>query len=407
MISHPLLLAATLAGIMALGFWLDRRYRWARTVGATLLIILFGALLSNAGLVPGASPVYDFITGPVTSLAIVWLLFAVDLRDLKTAGPRMLAAFGIAVAGTAAGACVATLLFADALGGETWKLAGVMTGTYAGGGLNFVAVGREVGLSPAIFGAATAADNLMTGLWMGATLLLPLWLKRYYVEAPEAIYHVAGTGPEAGVGSGDGIAAPEAAAPPAGASRGGIADEDHPFFADAPLRIIDLSVLFGLGLFLVWLSELVGERTPGIPAVLWLTTLALIVGQLGAVQGLAGAMQLGNLALHLFLAVIGIWARIAEMLRVGPEVFYFTATVVLVHGVVIYGVAKLARLDVETASVASQAAVGGPSSALALAVARDWPGLILPGIVAGLLGYAAGNYVAFAVAYAVRAVLGG
>ena len=47
---------------------------------------------------------------------------------------------------------------------------------------------------------------------------------------------------------------------------------------------------------------------------------------------------------------------------------------------------------VETTSVASQAAVGGPSPTLALATSRGWHELALPGVVVGLLGYGIGNY---------------
>jgi uncharacterized membrane protein len=67
--------------------------------------------------------------------------------------------------------------------------------------------------------------------------------------------------------------------------------------------------------------------------------------------------------------------------------------------------ARLARLDAETAAVASQAAVGGPSTALALAVSRGRHTLALPGMLSGLLGYALGNYVAFAAARLVRVLL--
>jgi uncharacterized membrane protein len=35
-------------------------------------------------------------------------------------------------------------------------------------------------------------------------------------------------------------------------------------------------------------------------------------------------------------------------------------------------------------------------------VAREWPGLVLPGIIMGLVGYAAGSYLGFGVAYLVR-----
>jgi uncharacterized membrane protein len=54
--------------------------------------------------------------------------------------------------------------------------------------------------------------------------------------------------------------------------------------------------------------------------------------------------------------------------------------------------------------VASQAAVGGPSSALAVAVSREWRSLVLPGIIVGLLGYAIGNYLGVAMAGLVRAM---
>lgn len=383
LLSDPFLLAAVIAGITALAFWLDLRFGWARTVGATMLVILFGALLSNLGLVPFTSPVYDGITGPVTSLAIVWLLFAVDVRDLKDAGPAMLGAFVIAVLATAVGAIGAAVLFAGSFDGEVWKLAGVMTGTYAGGGLNFVAVGRELDFAPALFSAATASDNVMTAVWFGVTLTAPVWLGRFFPPPKHDHHH----GRRA-----DDVAADDPLA-------------DHPFFSAASLHVLDVTVLLALGFGLVWAAERVAAVVPGVPSVLWLTTLALAVGHTPWVRGLHGAMHLGSLGLHLFLAIIGIASRVSEILAVGVEVFWFTALVVLVHGVLTYGAARLVRLDIETTSVASQAAVGGPSSALALAVGRDWKALVLPGVVVGLLGYAVGNYLGLSVAYLMRAWL--
>jgi uncharacterized membrane protein len=386
MLSDPALLAAVIAGITALAFWLDLRYRWGRTIGATMLVILFGALLSNLGLVPFTSPVYDAIAGPVTSLAIVWLLFAVDVRDLKDAGPAMLLAFGIAVMATATGAIIAALLFAGSFGGDVWKLAGVMTGTYAGGSLNFVAVGRALEFPPALFTAATASDNVMTAVWFAVTLSAPIWLGRWF-PAPRHDHHR--TRAERSGGEPD--VDPRA---------------DHPFFSIASLDLVHVTILLALGFGLSWVADEIAGRVAGVPSVLWLTTLALAVGHTPWVRGLHGAMHLGSLGLHFFLAIIGIASRVSEILAVGPAVFWFTALVVLVHGVLSYGGARLAGLDIETASVASQAAVGGPSSALALAVGRDWKALVLPGAVVGLIGYAVGNYLGLAVAYAVRGWVG-
>ena len=376
MISRPIALAAAIATITALAFWLEARYTWARYVGAALLVIVLGAALSNLGLVPTASPIYDGIFGPVTSLAIAWLLLAVRLSDLREAGPRMLGAFGIGVLGTALGSVVGALVLSGAFGAETWKLAGVTTGTYSGGSLNFVAVGRALELPTSLFAAATAADNIVTAVWFGATLLIPLWLSRS----------------KGGLAAGSAVAGP-------GAAGAGLSD-------GAALRALDVTLLFALGFSLIWLADQLSAAMPAIPSVLWLTTLALGAGQVPAVRRLSGSMLLGTIALHFFFALIGIGSRVSEIVVVGPAVLYLMVIVVGVHGVVIYGVGRLVRTDIATLSVASQAAIGGPTTAMALAIARKWPALMLPGLAAGLIGYAVGNYAGFGIAYLVRSLLG-
>ena len=403
MIRDPLALTALIALTTWAAFVLERRVPAAGTLGASLLALILGALLSNTGVVPATSPVYDLIAGPGTMLAIAWLLLAVNVGDLKTAGPRMLGAFGLALAGTALGAFVGALVFADFLGENTWRLAGTLTGTYSGGSLNFVAVGTGVGLPAQLFAGATAADALTTGLWLGACLLLPVWLARFYPAVPDAATRPLGPRGDAAEGE---------------EPRESTRDERlarHPFFRTAALSTLDLAVLGAVGLVLLAAAEATATGLAGwaeagaipgwvgsIPAVLWLTTFALVAGHTPGLARRAGALQLGNLALHCFFVVIGIWSRVSEIVAVGVEVFLYTLLVVGVHGVVVYGVGRLVRMDPGSLAVASQAAVGGPSSALAVAVSRRWPGFVLPGIIVGLVGYAVGNYLGFGVAYLVR-----
>ncbi len=385
MIADPVALAAVIAAATALAFWLEGRYRWARDVGAALIAILLGAALSNLGFVPVGSPVYEGIFGPVTSLAIVWLLISVRFDDIREAGPTMLAAFLIGVAGTAIGALVGATVLAGEFGDAAWKLAGVTTGTYSGGSLNFVAVGRELGLPPSLFAAATAADNIVTAIWFGATLMLPLWLSRGKREAAAEVPAMHTLAEEAP----------------------GRTASSLPLIHHAPeLRTLDLTVLFALGLTLIWASGRLSAAVPAVPSILWLTTLALAAGQIPAVRRVSGAMLLGTVALHLFFTLMGISSRISEIASVGPQVLYLMAIVVGVHGLVLFGIGRLARLSPDTLSVASQAAIGGPTTAMAMAIARRWPALILPGMAVGLLGYAIGNYLGFGIAYLTRALLG-
>jgi uncharacterized membrane protein len=377
LISSTLPLAALIAVMTALAFWLDRHVSFFSKIGASILTLAFGAILSNTGIVPGKSPVYDAISGPVTSLAIAWLLLSVDLRALKQVGPRMLAAFGLACVGTILGAFLGALAFSHELGVNTWKMAGVFTGTYTGGSLNFVAVGKGVGLPDSVWAGTTAADALTGGIWMAANLILPLWLVRFYPPVPKEALEL---GADA-------------------ASKGG---HPHPFFDPASVSALDLGVLLAVGLCLLVAADLTARLIPQVPSILWLTTYALLVGHTPLFRKADGALQLGTLLLHLFFVVIGIWSQVGQIIAVGVVVFYYTATVVGSHGLILYGVGRLLGLDLGTLSVASQAAVGGPSTALAVAVGRDWPGLVLPGIIVGLVGYAVGNYLGFGVAYLVH-----
>lgn len=390
MIESPVFLAAAVVVITALGFWLERNVAFLSRVGASLLVIVLGALLSNFGVVPARSPVYGAITGPVTSLAIAWLLLSVHIGDLELVGPRMAAAFGLAAVGTVLGATAGTLLFSAHFGEDAWRLAGAFTGTYTGGSLNFVAVGRGLELPETLFAGATAADNLTTGLWLGACLLLPVWLRPFYPS------------PIPGQEDGDPAAPEGEASRESGGDR--LAESAHPFFRTAPVSVLSLARLFALGFLLLAAARGMGALVPRVPTVLWLTTLALAVAHVPRFSRMDGAMQLGNFALHLFFAVIGIYSRIGQILSVGVPVFFFTLVVVGIHGLVVYGGGRLLKMDVGTLSVASQAAVGGPSSALAVAVSRRWRALILPGVVVGLLGYAAGNYLGYGIGYLMRSL---
>jgi uncharacterized membrane protein len=56
------------------------------------------------------------------------------------------------------------------------------------------------------------------------------------------------------------------------------------------------------------------------------------------------------------------------------------------------------RWQLSDALVASQAAIGGPSTALALATSLGRPQLALPAVAIGLFGYLLGTYLGLAMA---------
>jgi uncharacterized membrane protein len=322
--------------------------------------------------------------GPGVNIGIAMILLSVDVKSVLQAGPTMLAAFGIGALGTAIGAFVGAILLAGMVGTETWKLAGQFTGTYTGGGVNFAALGREFGTAPTMFAAATAADVIVTALWMATCLLVPVLLGRPKGGSP----------------------APK---PPADAN----APADGPLTLERALHtsgravsLSDTAALVTVAFGAVWLSGELAVWLPVFPEVLWLTTLVLVAAQVPAIKALAGAALWGNYLVLLFLASNGARSVVASIVEVGPAVFYYALVVVAIHGVVIFGLGRLVRLDTGTLAVASQANIGGAASAMALAGARGYGDRLLPGVAVGLLGYAVGNYLGFGVATLARGVLG-
>ena len=394
MITNPVAVFLVLAAVVYLAVRLEERYALFRSLSAALVGILIAMILSNVGFLPGNSPAYDFLSGPGVSLGIALILLSVDVRSVIEAGPKMLAAFGIGALGTAIGSTIAALVLAPRVGPETWKLAGQFTGTYTGGGVNFAALGRAFDTSAEMFSAAIAADVIMTAFWMAICLAAPVIFSRKKTLAVP--------GPE------------QPAAEEADAADKPFTLERALYQSSKPMSLSDMGALTIIAVGSMWLAgqlvalipKLLGDWFPTIPEVLWLTTIVLVVAQVPAVKKIPGGAMLGNYLLLLFLSTNGAMSVIANIVEVGPGVFFFAVGTVAIHGVVIFGLGMLFRIDVATLAVASQANVGGPPSAMALASARGYMDRLLPGVAVGLLGYAVGNYLGFAVGALIQGMLG-
>lgn len=118
------------------------RTRWGKPLGAALLVILFTAVVANVGLIPSASnsiPLYDAIFTYLAPISIFYLLLGANLKALRKAGLPMIALFLLGSLATVVGILAAWYLIRpEAILGDDGKvLAGMLTGTYTGGSVNF------------------------------------------------------------------------------------------------------------------------------------------------------------------------------------------------------------------------------------------------------------------------------
>lgn len=371
-----------LAGVVLVAVLLSERVRVFQKLGSASTSILFALLLSNIGLLPAQSPVYDFLMGRGVLAGIVLVLLSVNLNSIRDAGAPMLAAFAIGAVGSVVGAAVMGTVLHASIGDETWKLSGQFAATYIGGGMNFAAVGQELGTRSDFFTAGIAADVIVTAIWLIACLTIPEFFSHRAAPAASSPPPVTGVTP-----------APLGLHALLGSS-------------GTPMTLVDFAGLAAVTFGTIAAAETLTAWWPAVPGVLWLTTLALVLAQIPFVRRLTGGVVMGNFLLLLFLASNGAKSVVALIVEIGPAVFYFAAGTVAIHGLIIFGIGLALKMNADLLSIASQANVGGSTMAMALAGSRRRLDLVLPGVVAGMLGNALGNYAGIGVAYMMKSVIG-
>jgi uncharacterized membrane protein len=366
-------LLAVLCAVAAVAEWLGR-LPTGRWLGGAIISLLLGILLSNVGLIPTAAsapPLYEYLIAVGAPVAIFLLLLDVRLQALKRAGLPMLVAFGIGSVGTLVGVATAFWLTnADEwLGRFAAPVGGMYAATYIGGSANLTAVALHYGVTdePVLFAATNVADGVAGTLWIAALVVLV-----------QLLHRLLGTRPE-----------------PAVADAGPIEDA-------RPVSLVGVGLLLALALGSLWLSQGLSawsaESGAQVPAMLILTTVALLAANIPAVHRVGGARTLGVFGSYLFLAVIGASCdleALAGLGRVGGLLVLFVGLVLLIHGVVQFGLGRLLRLSPETLAIASSANVGGALTIMPIATGLRRMDLLLPGILVGSLGNAIGTYAGF------------
>ena len=140
-------------------------------------------------------------------------------------------------------------------------------------------------MTPSLFAGAFVVDNLSTVPWMLGQVALASALAGVFLRRakPDAL----------------------------DAADDGDVDTDalRRTWTEGTISITHLAILAAIPLLALAAAGLFAGVLPGVPEVLWLTTMALILGQIPAIQRLQGSAMLSYFALHLFFIVIGAGSR--------------------------------------------------------------------------------------------------
>ncbi len=366
---------AVLFSVAAFGLWAEKT-KWGARLSAVVISILGTFVLSNLSIIPASAPAYDIVWSYLVPLAIPLLLFRADMRRIiKEAGPTLLA-FTFGAIGTVIGTWIAFQTIP--LGPDGWRLAGIFCSTYIGGSMNFVASAEALQLkSSDLLAAGVAADNLVMTIYFLVLFALPsiaFLQKRFPTHHEEKAQNSDDT-------------------------------QSVSYMEESGLNLLNMGKSLAIGLAVCaagfYFAELSGIDGSGILFITAFIVLAATVfpKQLGKITG---ADQIGTLLMQVFFATIGASANIMIVLKVGPVLFVFAGLILLVHLLFILVAGKMFKLDLAEIVIASNANMGGPTTAAAMAVARKWEALIIPAILCGTLGYAVATFIGVGVGFWLR-----
>jgi uncharacterized membrane protein len=371
-------LLAVLVIIPAVIFAINNHTAWGKRFFGIVPPLVFAyfipTILTSLGVIPDSSPLYSQIKTFVLPASLLLLTLAIDIKGILKLGSKALIMFLTGTFGIVIGGPITLLIFKNALPPDIWKGMAALSGSWIGGGANFIAIGQSVGTTDAMLGVMVIVDVLAANILTGLLFFL--------AGRSDRIDNRLGA---------DNSAIKEL--------RDKVLN-----FQKRTNRIAsstDYFILLGLAFGCSYLAYLLGNVLPPIGDVISHSTWKVIlITSMGVglsftpvknYEG-AGASKLGTVMLYLLIGVIGASANLRAVMEY-PALFAMAITWLAIHLGILFLVMKLIKAPLFFMAVGSQANVGGAASAPIVASAFH-PALASVGVMLGIAGYVLGTYAA-------------
>jgi uncharacterized membrane protein len=358
--------------------WLERKTRWKifEFLPAIIWIFLTPIFLSNFGIIPRSTPIYSTFKAFAVPLFIVLMLLDINIREAMRVAWRGAVVLVIGAFGIVVGAAVAFVAFRAGLPPDAWSGFGALAGSWIGGTGNLAAVAESLSTPDEFVGVVVVVDNFVYLAYFPIILTSKrwaAWFNRFSRVSQEQIDHIA-------------------------ESTKTVERKTH----EVHFRHVLTLLGFGFAALLAanYLAKLVPELPPVLTEKTWAMLLVTTIGiALSAtpLKKVPGTEPLSMTFVYIYMTMIGASADLREL--AGAQWFLLAGFVcIAVHFLFIVLAARLLRVDVSMAAVASVAAVGGAASA-PVAAGFHREELVPVSIMLALIGYALGNYLGVGTAY--------
>lgn len=373
---------AIVIGFATLSIVLEQKYKWASNISGVIIALVSAMTLSNLNIIPVSAAVYDIVWNYAVPLAIPLLLIKCNIKKILKESGKILIIFLIGSFATAAGSLIAFFLLKNHIS-ELEGIAAMITGTYIGGTINFAALSNAFNVSEKMVSSATVADNLLMALYffvlisISSSKFFRKYYKHPYIDKVENLK-----------------------------LENVISEYWKP--KETSLKDIAISVSFAFITVAVSnsLSSYLSSFIPKTNFILYminglLGNKYLIITSISIIcaasfpnifSKLGAAQEIGTFLIYLFFFVIGVPASLNEIIKNSPLLLVFCSIVVFMNMIISFIFGKIFKFNLEEIILASNANIGGPTTALAMAISKGWIDLAGPIIFVGTLGYVIGTY---------------
>ncbi len=368
--------------------------RFYTFVPALLLCYFIPSLLNSFGLVDAESSQLYFVASRyLLPASLILLCLSIDIKGILKLGPKAIIMFFAGTVGIIIGGPVAILTISyfspDLVGGvgpdEVWRGLSTIAGSWIGGGANQTAMKEIYQPSDELFSAMVTVDVIVANIWMAFLLFgagISEKVDKFFKADSSAITEVKNS------------------------------IENYRLSVSRNPSLTDIFVILAIGFGGTALahfgSDLITPYMEQHQATLdsyrlsslasgffWLVVIATIAGlalsftKLKSYEG-AGASKFGSAFLYVLVATIGMKM---DIMAIFNNLGYFAIGLVwmLIHVIILLGIAKLIRAPFFFVAVGSQANVGGAASAPIVASAFS-PSLAPVGVLLAVFGYAVGTF---------------
>ncbi len=356
---------------------LSDKFKLFNALGPVFLCYASGFLLSFVISDTSTATTFSEVCVPI---AIPLILFSADLSSLKKLAKPALVSFLLIIVSVSLVSIAACFIFRNHVDFSN-KISGMLIGLYTGGTPNLMAIGLALGVGQDTIILANTADLIVGGIYF---MLLISVMPRLYRKLLPAFGQ--------GLESDD-----ESLETKLGQSFNGakMVFTVRRMLSRVPAIVLSL-VCVGISLAAAWL--ITGNATNIVVVMLGVSTLGIVFSFIKKVRKLPGSYTAGQYLIYMFSLAIGMSFDLSMIKTKALMLLVMFLFVQFGSAGVHLLLARIFRIDSDTALITSTAGIYGPAFIPAVAGALKNKGVVLTGLICGILGYAIGNYLGIGIA---------